>query len=70
MSRVKRPILNYLNKSFPAGKNGKWVKSSGLAVVRKADGSFEHVIVHWFENDKVGQVGWKVKDNVAKKGKQ
>ena len=59
---AKKPVEkeSFLIEQY-GGQPGSWRHSAGNAQVKSAKGKAKTVEVHWFENDEVGQTGWKVK---------
>lgn len=58
----KKPVLveAHLIEQF-GGKPGTWRHTKGIGKIRTGDGAEKLAELHWFENDEVGQIKWKVK---------
>ena len=50
------------------GKPEDWKHVKGIGKVKGRDGVVEEADIHWFENENVGQAGWKIKQKRSEMG--
>lgn len=50
------------------GKPEDWKHVKGMGKVKGKDGNIEEADIHWFENENIGQVRWKIKQKRSEMG--
>jgi len=66
----KKPVIveEHLIEQF-GGKPGTWRHTKGIGKIRTSNGDEKLAEIHWFENDEVGQIKWKVKRELKEEQK-